>query len=480
MQPLNAPSGAASVTAMSETDFEDKLAAFCARQFSENAAVSGLRRLSGGANMESWAFDYGNRELVLRRVPGAGERDENIARISIESEARIIALAGEHGVTAPPMLGILTPEDDLGDGFLMGRIAGETLPHKILGNPSFAEAEKALTAQCAQELAKIHAIPIDSLPGDVPEADAAALLEDLQQRYGEYGAQIPIYDYAFRWLADHLPAPAELRFLHGDFRMGNLMIDENGIAAVLDWEIAHIGDPVQDLSYVCTPSWRFTRHDRPVGGFGATEPYLQAYEAAGGVAVDRERFRWWLIYSTLWWGVACLSMTNIWRTGMDRSLERTVIGRRTSEVEIDLLLLFDPLFADAAKATIDWQEPTETEFTGETHDAELLEALIAWDSDQVIENAEGHDLFQARVARNALGILRRQALHGECFAQRQATRLAALGITFEELRAGLADGSVTPDDPKLLEHLRLTALERLTIDQPKYPGRAAALSTWSK
>ncbi|MEM8696688.1 MAG: phosphotransferase family protein [Pseudomonadota bacterium] len=465
---------------MSDAAFETQLTAFCARLFDEEAAIADLRRLTGGANMESWGFDCGARELVLRRAPGSGERSEELARISMESEAELIALAGDHGITAPPMLGILEPDDGLGQGYLMTRIAGETLPHKILGNPDFAGAEKVLTEQCARELAKIHAIPLDMLPEDVPREDAAMLLDGLRQRYRDYGAHIPVFDYTLRWLADHLPEPAEPRLLHGDFRMGNLMIDSEGIAAILDWELAHIGDPVQDLAYICTPSWRFTRHDRPVGGFGEIDAFLAAYAEASGAPADRPRFDFWLIYSTLWWGVCCLGMTQIWRSGADRTLERIVIGRRVSEVEVDLLLLFDPMLGERATERVDWRPPARLEHDGETHAGELLEALIDWDREDIIPNAKGRDLFQARVAKNAMGMLQRETEFGPVFTARQQERLCALGLTIDGLCESLADGSCAPTDPALLAHLRLTALERLSIDQPRYPGLAAALDQWSR
>jgi len=465
---------------MSGPAFETLLATFCSRLFGEHHEITNPKRLTGGANMESWGFDYGTRKLVLRRAPGDGERSAELARVSMESEAQLIALACNAGITAPPMLGILVPEDGLGQGYLMTRIVGETLPHKILDNPEFAAAEQILAGQCANELAKIHAMVLESLPADIPHDDAASLLADLGQRYRDFGAEIPVFDYTLRWLDDHLPETAELRLLHGDFRMGNLMIDGDGIAAILDWELAHIGDPAQDLAYLCTPSWRFTRHDRPVGGFAQIDDFLGAYEAASGSAVDRTRFDFWLVYSTLWWGVCCLGMTNIWRTDQDRTLERIIIGRRVSEVEVDLLLLFDPMLGESATQTIDWDLQKTPAHDGETHSAELLEALISWDRDDVIPHAKGRDLFQARVAKNAMGMLQREAELLPVFEKRQKERLNTLGLTIETLCTGLSDGTLTPDDPALLAHLRLAALERLSIDQPKYPGFAAALKHWNR
>lgn len=464
---------------MAASPFETLLATFCARLFGERHEIANLKRLTGGASMESWGFDYDARKLVLRRAPGNGERSEELGRISMESEAQLIALACDAGITAPPMVGILKPDDELGQGYLMERIAGETLPHKILGNPAFERAEQVLARQCANELAKIHAVSFDSLPTDIPHDDAASLLADLGQRYWDSGARIPVFDYTLRWLDDHLPEPTKPRLLHGDFRMGNLMIDGDGIAAILDWELAHIGDTAQDLAYICTPSWRFTRHDRPVGGFAEIDEFLNAYEAASSAAVDRARFDFWLVYSTLWWGVCCLGMTEIWRTGRDRTLERAVIGRRVSEVEVDLLLVFDPMLGESAEQKIEWNLPVTPSHDGETHSAELLEALIGWDSEDVIPNAKGRDLFQARVAKNAMGMLQREAALTPVFNERQLARLSDLGLTIDALRNGLSDGSLSPTNPALLVHLRLTALERLSIDQPKYPGLAAALKKWS-
>lgn len=458
--------------------FETSLSSFCARLFEEEGSIAGLKRLTGAANMESWGFDYGTRGLVLRRAPGNAERSEELARISMEDEARLIALACDHGIAAPPALGIVEPADGLGRGYVMERIAGETLPHKILDNPEFAQAGRQFAEQCAHELAKIHAIPVESLTFDIPQDDATSLLADLDQHYRDSEAPIAIFDFTLRWLEDHLPAPVEPRLLHGDFRMGNLMIDKSGIAAILDWELAHIGDPAQDLAYICTPIWRFTRHDRPVGGFAEIEDFLDAYERASGTDVDRNKIQFWLIYSTLWWGVCCLGMTGTWRTGNDRSLERVVIGRRVSEVEIDLLL-FDPLLGEAAHQSIGWAPPDLSPHAGETHNAELLEALIGWDRDDVIPQAKGWGLFQARVAKNAMSMLQRDAAMGPIFAARQQVRIDELGYDMGTLRSGLADGSLQPTDPQILTHLRLTALERLSIDQPKYPGLMAALKQWS-
>lgn len=431
--------------------------------------------------MESWAFDYGGREMVLRRLPeGMEERDVeagSIAAIPLNTQATLIELARSQGVTAPEVLAVLQDGDGLSKGFVMARAKGETLPHKILGNPDFAEAEQCLTAQCARELAAIHAIDRSALPADIQQVTPQMLLTEQESSYREIDGAIPIYEYAFRWLNENVPEPVEPKLLHADFRMGNLMIDTNGLTAVLDWELAHLGDPMEDLTYLCTPSWRFGRYEKVAGGFDSADNLIAAYERASGARVERDRFDWWLMYNTLWWGVACLRMGHSYRDGTAHTLERTIIGRRASEVEIDLLLQFEAM-RERESATLTWSEPDLLPETGEVEYAEILNALREWARDKVIPKAEGHALFEARVANNALGIAQRHAAWGQTYADGAAQRLAAIGTTQSELCRSLRSGERNLGDDALWDHLRLTALDRLSIDQPKYGGFRVAKDRW--
>ncbi|WP_417621723.1 phosphotransferase family protein [Parasphingorhabdus sp.] len=465
---------------MRDEAFLEKLAVYCAATFGANATLADVRRLSGGASMESWAFAYGDEEFVLRRLPaGLSADDDGLRGVPLATQADIIELARKSGVTAPQIRGRLSPEDGLGEGFIMSKADGETLPHKILGNPDFTEAENNLTKQCARELASIHRIPVDALTGSLEYFSPGELIRLQKNKYDEIGGRIPIYEYAFHWLNRNAPDASDKYLVHGDFRMGNLMIDPAGLTAVLDWELARIGDPVQDLAYMCTPSWRFGHYDKVAGGFDNEESFLQAYAKASGTDVDRERFLFWLIYSTLWWGVACMVMGQIWRGHGDRSLERTVIGRRVSEVEIDLALLFEDILPDELRTPLDWSVPEETVVAGETSYGELLTALGEWNNEQVRPGLKGHDKFQSRVAGNALGIAQRQAEWGPGFRDAARDRLAAIGCDHGQLCNGLAKGEITISMPGVWDHLRFSALERLSIDQPKYAGLKVALSKWS-
>ncbi len=462
-----------------QSGFEQGIIALCQRLSGEDHKLGILCRLTGGANMESWRIDYGPHNWVLRRMqPGmeelASSTDADRSGISLESQALVIGAAITSGVTVPKIIGSLVPADALGTGFVMQRIAGETLPHKILDNPDYAPALERMTQQCARELAKIHAIPLSTLPADIDQESPAEMVGNLARRYANCGAQIPVFDLALSWLSSNLPTPRLPAFLHGDFRMGNLMIDHQGIAGVLDWELGHIGDPTQDLAYLCMPSWRFGHYDQPVGGFGQLDELLTLYRDLTGQKITVSDVNFWMVLSSMWWGLSTIRFAELWRSGQDASLERAVVGRRTSETEIDLLLMLEDTYGLSVPLQ-SWAVPDRSPPRGETHSSELLAALISWDEEHVFPNSAGRDLFQARVARNALRILSRDAAYGPQFSRNRAARLRTLGLTEEELCSALRAGSL---DSETLVHLRLDLLERLQIDQPSYAGFKSAMAKW--
>jgi aminoglycoside phosphotransferase (APT) family kinase protein len=129
--------------------------------------------------------------------------------------------------------------------------------------------------------------------------------------------------------------------VHGDFRNGNFIVGPEGIRAVLDWELAHLGDPVEDLGWFCVKSWRFGQADRIAGGFGSLPELLSAYTAAGGARVSEDEVRFWVVLGTVKWGVICAGQTLLHVNGIVRSVELAALGRRVAEMEWDLLDLLD-------------------------------------------------------------------------------------------------------------------------------------------
>ena len=308
------------------------------------STADNVRRLTAGANQETWSFDAvtptGSVPLILRRARGGTL--ERATGIGLETEARLIETVAATGAPVPRVLHVLTPADGLGKGYVMLRIAGETIPRKILKNAEFGEVRPKLAAQCGQVLAALHAVPAATATG-LAAFTPAERLEWLHERYRATGQTSAVVSWAFAWARRNAPPPpAQAVLVHGDFRNGNLMIGPEGIRAVLDWENAHLGDPAEDLGWLCIPSWRFGNLDLPVGGFGTREDMLAAYAAAGGTVPSPERLRFWEAYGTLYWGTVCARSVEEFRGGSDPSLERAMIARRLSECEIDLLRLLAP------------------------------------------------------------------------------------------------------------------------------------------
>lgn len=312
------------------------------------ARIEGLRRLTGGANMETWSFDLrrgGEIEpLILRRLPGAAPEQEQAVvgtgELGIAEEAALVALAGESGVPVPAVRRVLDRGDALGAGYVMSRERGEALPPRLLADARYARARTRLAYQCGEALGRIHRIPLDALPPGLADHSGPLLFQRTQAVLDSHGNVSPVLQLGLNWLRDN-PRPAPRRTLvHGDFRNGNLLVDEDGLVAVLDWELAHLGDPVQDLGYVSANVWRFGAPG-PVGGFGEYEDLLAGYASVTGERPAMSDIHYWQVYAALSWGMVCLVMLEMYRSGQDASLERAAVGRRLSEAEIDLLLLLE-------------------------------------------------------------------------------------------------------------------------------------------
>lgn len=327
-----------------ELDVRAGLERLARRLGGEGSALVEAQRLSGGASMETWAFvtegANGRESLILRRRSAPFNPDAAHS-LPLTAEAALIRATGARGAPVPPVRHVCDEADGLGEAYVMGRVHGETLGRRIVSDPRFDAVRGGLARQCGEVLAAIHAT---ALPEglDLSVSDAAGELERYEQAYRETRAERPIFELAFQHLRRNLPEPVAPILLHGDFRNGNIMFDpEKGVAAVLDWELSHLGDPAEDLGWICVNSWRFGRPDRPVGGFGELADLLAGYEAAGGRTIAPSRVRFWQALGSLRWGVMCLMMYGSWASGAERSVERPMIGRRVSETEADLTALLE-------------------------------------------------------------------------------------------------------------------------------------------
>jgi aminoglycoside phosphotransferase (APT) family kinase protein len=297
-----------------------------------------LTTVPGGASRETWLVEGSRGRWILRRDP-----EGSVSLVPIAEEFALIDLAREAAVPVPEPLALEPAGGRFGSaGMLMSFVEGTSVAPRILRKPEFEEARAKLTAQLAEALARIHSIDPGALEGVLPDVDAdptVSQIEEWENQLDEIGEPLPAVELGLRWLRANAPEPVGTRLVHGDFRLGNFIVDEKGLAAVIDWELAHLGDGAEDIGWLCIRSWRFGNDDQPVAGVGQLDDFIEAYEAAGGEPVDRERVRYWEAFGNVKWAIICARQAHDHLTGVRRSHELASLGRRICEPEWDLLEL---------------------------------------------------------------------------------------------------------------------------------------------
>ena len=278
---------------------------------------------------------------MLRRDPPG-----HVIESSRRGEFTLLEAAASAGVPVPRVRWCANPEEDLGSAFVMDFVAGETIVRKLLRDAEWSTARGALPTQLAAALARIHGMdPGAPAFGDLarPDPGTSPAAAELGRYDGIYRTIAPdphpAFELAFRWLARRPPAPRRLGVVHGDYRMGNVIVGTDGLRAVIDWELTHVGDPMEDVGWLCVRSWRFGA-SAPVGGLCDRATFFDAYAQAGGDAVDPEVVRWWELFGNLKWGIITIMQAQTFLGGV-RNVELASLGRRTCETELELLELLE-------------------------------------------------------------------------------------------------------------------------------------------
>ena len=333
------------------SDLAERLAAFVAAEeglAAGSVRASKLRRLAGGASREIWSVDLeierdGRVEslpLVLRKDP-AGRVGDGGDR-SVERDVLRVACAG--GVPVPrPRWGSSDAAILGAPFFLMDRIEGEALPRRLLRDEAYAGARTGMAATLGTIAAKIHALdlaspdlvalphpPRDRSPARTEVQRVAASIRELAVE------PHPVLDLAERWLLERAPEAPRITLVHGDYRVGNVIFDASGVRAILDWELVHVGDPIEDLGWLCTRAWRFGS-PLPAGGVGTREQLVEAYETASGTKVDRDALGFWEACGSFKLALVFIMQSRVFLDGRVRSVELASLGRRTVEAEDELL-----------------------------------------------------------------------------------------------------------------------------------------------
>jgi aminoglycoside phosphotransferase (APT) family kinase protein len=333
------------------TDLQGVLEQGLVHETSSTVTISNLGRLAGGASKETWRLDLhvadgpwqGEHRLVLLRQMGG---KIYASGLDIAGEYGVIVAAHAAGVPVPRPFWLLP--DVLGrPAALLLRLPGESIGRRIVRAPELEEARAELPRQMGGALAAIHRIDPDAsgLRGVLPEPPAGvtpirAEIDQLEANLDQIGEPHPAIELALRWLRRHEPPPPEwLVTLHGDYRIGNMLVTPAGLSGIIDWEFAHLGDPAEDLAWGLIREWRFGVDELRFGGVGEPEAFFAGYEQAGGLPVDTERVRYWEVLHNIRWAVGTLNQARRHLSGEERNLEFASLGRRCAEMELEALML---------------------------------------------------------------------------------------------------------------------------------------------
>lgn len=424
-----------------------------------------LRQFTGGASRQVYAIEARDgtgaavRAVLRRDPPGHGDP----ARM--HAEAVCLRAAGAAGVPVPAVLadGATAPGIDA-PYLLMERVEGESIPRKLQRDPAFAAVRDRLAGDLGYVLGLIHRAPLDTL-GILDDHDPLATIEQI---YRDLDDPRPAVEAGLRWLREHRPAGRPKALVHGDFRLGNFLIGRDGVRAVLDWELAHLGNPIEDLGWLCVRAWRFGAQ-APVGGLGSREQLLDGYERSAGYRPTAAELHWWEVFGTLKWLVLSRFQANRHLGGDERSLELAAIGRRVCESEYDLLAVLGLLHDTGSPPP-----PSESPATvhDRPHPAEILELVadtLTGEIGPALPPEQSRSRYLLRVCANLLGIAARELAAGPAATADVHSHLAVLGCASEaDLAARLRSGSVSYTDEAVRRAISAAVLARLRIANPRH------------
>jgi len=292
--------------------------------------------LAGGASKEAWALDADGEPLLVRRAAGGVIHRHTL---SLEHEFEVLVAAHEADVKVPRPYGYL-PDLAGREAFVMERLEGETIGRRIVQKDELAHARFLLPVQMAEELAKIHAIPAERLPF-LQDARLERMVEELD----EVNEPRPAIELGLWWLRENRPPARNPVVVHGDYRIGNLVVREDGLVGVLDWEFAHLDDPVRDLAFALVRAWRFGVPEKRLGGIGDVDQYLGTYNELTGFDVRPQELDYWELAGNVGWAIGCLTQMQRHLSGQDRSVELATLGRLGAEVEYEIVNLLERVAA---------------------------------------------------------------------------------------------------------------------------------------
>lgn len=328
--------------------FKARVEAYLTQQTAQTVIVTHAMPLAGGASRDSWAVTAhigGQTERLVIRKDYPTQMNENA--LTRTQEFQLMRRAYESGVRMARVRWLCDDPDVLGlPFFIMDFVEGVSIGRRVMTLPELEDARRVLPQQMAEQLAAIHRMDVSDLTflQCPPDHDPArAVINETYAVLDTLGVRSPAFEFALRWASERAPAPQRLTFVHGDFRIGNMLVTPQGLAAVIDWEFGHIGDPVEEIGYLCMRDWRFGNGRLRAAGLSDREQFISAYEQASGHTVDRSSADWWELVGNIRWGVICLAQAERHLSGKDPSVELASLGRRSAEMQFEALRIIEAI-----------------------------------------------------------------------------------------------------------------------------------------
>lgn len=308
--------------------------------------IARAEKLSGGAVQENWRIDAlvdgGKYEGAQRWVLRTDAAVSLAVSLNRTSEFGVLSAAYAAGIKVAQPIARCEGAELTGAPFMLQTYQpGEAQARRLTRDPALPTWGPVVARELGEELAKIHMIRASHTGlGFLPQAitsPAKAEVSRLRAALDRAGEARPALEYVLNWLESNDPGSEEVTLVHGDFRTGNYLVADGHLAAILDWEFAHWGDPLEDLGWFCAKCWRFANPELEAGGIARRAALLEGYGSIAENRIDETGLLYWEILAAAKWAAIAVLQGDRYRLGGEPSIELALTGLMASELELEAL-----------------------------------------------------------------------------------------------------------------------------------------------
>ena len=298
---------------MSESDLAGNLENYIKNRIPDTDVlrVDQLQRIHGGASRKTYRFrlqytvesEQFERRLILRMDP-----DTSLVESDFSQEFQIYRFFFDTPIPVPEPLWLEADTCWLGRPFfVMAEIQGCESDRIKITEPPYKAVREKIGEHYTRILAEISKSDLsqkglsDRLVAPAPDECWCRELDYWEEIIDQSELEPhPVARAAIRWLRNHPPPPAQkITVIHGDYRIGNILYSADGtVHGVLDWEMCHLGDPLEDITYGMNSLWSPAEPDK-VGTMISRERFLEIWRQESGLKAPPDAVRWWEVFTSI-------------------------------------------------------------------------------------------------------------------------------------------------------------------------------------